>query len=53
EHLAPAGYVKIQPTLLYLKGCRFLPKLNNELVDDRNSAYKERFASLQNLVLIM
>ncbi|XP_056165160.1 disease resistance protein RPV1-like [Syzygium oleosum] len=40
-------------TLLYLRGCRFLPKLNNALVDDTNSAYKERFASLQNLVLIM
>ncbi|CAA2962080.1 palmitoyl- thioesterase 1-like, partial [Olea europaea subsp. europaea] len=35
----------------YNKGCRFLPKLNNEL--HRNSAYKERFASLQGLVLIM
>ncbi|XP_056174140.1 uncharacterized protein LOC115663600 isoform X1 [Syzygium oleosum] len=54
EHLAPAGYVKIPTDLAnYLKGCKFLPKLNNELVDDRNSTYKERFASLQNLVLIM
>ncbi|XP_044502321.1 palmitoyl-protein thioesterase 1-like [Mangifera indica] len=54
EHLAPSGYVKI-PTDIpdYLKGCRFLPILNNELADKRNSTYKERFASLENLVLIM
>ncbi|KAA3469451.1 palmitoyl-protein thioesterase 1-like isoform X1 [Gossypium australe] len=37
----------------YIKGCRFLPKLNNEIKGARNSTYKERFASLQNLVLIM
>jgi Palmitoyl protein thioesterase len=37
----------------YLKGCRFLPKLNNEKAEERNSTYKERFSSLQNLVLIM
>ncbi|XP_048141846.1 palmitoyl-protein thioesterase 1-like isoform X1 [Rhodamnia argentea] len=54
EHLAPAGYVKIPTDLAkYLKGCKFLPNLNNEHVDHRNSTYKERFASLQNLVLIM
>ncbi|CAK9149398.1 unnamed protein product [Ilex paraguariensis] len=52
ENLAPAGYIKI-PTDIdgYLKGCKFLPKLNNEIV--RNSTYKERFTSLENLVLIM
>ncbi|CAI9770354.1 unnamed protein product [Fraxinus pennsylvanica] len=52
EHLAPANYIKI-PTDIdeYNKGCRFLPKLNNEI--QRNSAYKEQFASLQGLVLIM
>ncbi|GFQ06544.1 palmitoyl-protein thioesterase 1 [Phtheirospermum japonicum] len=51
EHLAPACYIKI-PTDLdnYRKGCRFLPKLNNELY--KNSTYKERFSSLDNLVLI-
>ncbi|XP_059063131.1 uncharacterized protein LOC131064231 isoform X7 [Cryptomeria japonica] len=37
----------------YLKGCRFLPKLNNELPGHRNSTYKERFSSLENLILIM
>ncbi|XVF33607.1 hypothetical protein REPUB_Repub17cG0182600 [Reevesia pubescens] len=54
EHLAPSGYLKI-PTDIddYLEGCRFLPKLNNEINGTRNSTYKERFASLQNLVLIM
>ncbi|CAN1289888.1 Palmitoyl-protein thioesterase 1 [Linum perenne] len=35
----------------YLKGCRFLPKLNNEII--RNSNYRERLTSLENLVLIM
>ncbi|KAK6162640.1 hypothetical protein DH2020_002481 [Rehmannia glutinosa] len=51
EHLAPACYIKI-PTDLddYKKGCRFLPKLNNEIY--KNSTYKERFSSLENLVLI-
>ncbi|XP_028113687.1 palmitoyl-protein thioesterase 1-like isoform X9 [Camellia sinensis] len=54
ENLAPASYIKI-PTEIddYLQGCSFLPKLNNERVNDRNSTYKKRFASLQNLVLIM
>ncbi|KAK3001569.1 hypothetical protein RJ639_022115 [Escallonia herrerae] len=54
EHLAPAGYIKIPTDIkAYLKGCRFLPKLNNELVNHKNTTYKERFASLQNVVLIM
>lgn len=53
-HLAPSGYLKL-PTDIpsYLEKCRFLPKLNNELRDERNTTYKERFSSLQNLVLIM
>ncbi|KAG8391538.1 hypothetical protein BUALT_Bualt01G0198100 [Buddleja alternifolia] len=52
EHLAPACYIKI-PTDIdeYKKGCKFLPKINNEIY--KNSTYKERFASLDNLVLIM
>nr|XP_043606102.1 palmitoyl-protein thioesterase 1-like isoform X3 [Erigeron canadensis] len=37
----------------YLQHCRFLPKVNNEVPDERNSTYKDRFSSLQNLVLIM
>ncbi|CAL9078427.1 unnamed protein product [Musa textilis] len=53
-HLAPSGYLKIPTDIQeYLEGCKFLPKLNNELPTQRNSTYKERFSSLQNLVLIM
>lgn len=53
-HLAPSGYMKIPTDISdYLKGCRFLPKLNNELPGERNATYKERFSSLENLVLIM
>ncbi|XP_043719827.1 palmitoyl-protein thioesterase 1-like [Telopea speciosissima] len=54
DHVAPSNYLKI-PTDIpdYLKGCKFLPKLNNELPNKRNATYKERFSSLQNLVLIM
>ncbi|PIA28702.1 hypothetical protein AQUCO_06700017v1 [Aquilegia coerulea] len=53
-HLAPSGYVKIPTDIsAYLSGCKFLPKLNNELPDERNATYKDRFTSLQNLVLIM
>ncbi|KAK7295304.1 hypothetical protein RJT34_18210 [Clitoria ternatea] len=52
--VAPSGYVKI-PTAMsaYMRGCTFLPKLNNEILKQRNSIYRQRFASLQNLVLIM
>ena len=37
----------------YLEKCKFLPKLNNERPQAKNPTYKERFSSLQNLVLIM
>ncbi|KAH7835899.1 hypothetical protein Vadar_030988 [Vaccinium darrowii] len=54
DHLAPSGYLKLPNNIPgYLEKCRFLPRLNNELPDERNSTYKERFSSLQNLVLIM
>uniref|UniRef100_A0A7N2N2W9 Palmitoyl-protein thioesterase 1 n=1 Tax=Quercus lobata TaxID=97700 RepID=A0A7N2N2W9_QUELO len=54
DHLAPSGYLKLPNAIPnYLEKCRFLPKLNNELPDERNSTYKERFINLQNLVLIM
>ncbi|XP_062146278.1 uncharacterized protein LOC133854208 [Alnus glutinosa] len=54
DHLAPSGYLKLPNAVSdYLERCRFLPKLNNELPIDKNSTYKERFTSLQNLVLIM
>nr|DAD18405.1 TPA_asm: hypothetical protein HUJ06_019868 [Nelumbo nucifera] len=53
-HLAPSGYLKIPTDIpAYLEGCKFLPKLNNELPNERNSTYKERFSSLENLILIM
>ncbi|KAM0934262.1 putative palmitoyl-protein hydrolase [Dioscorea sansibarensis] len=54
DHLAPSGYLKIPTDMSdYLEKCRFLPRLNNERPDERNSTYKERFSSLQTLVLIM
>ncbi|XP_027084921.1 uncharacterized protein [Coffea arabica] len=54
EHLAPSGYLKLPNNIAgYLEKCRFLPKLNNEIPGERNSTYKARFSSLQNLVLIM
>ncbi|TXG51191.1 hypothetical protein EZV62_023715 [Acer yangbiense] len=54
DHLAPSGYLKFPNDIPnYLKKCKFLPKLNNELPDQRNSSYKERLSSLKNLVLIM
>ncbi|KAH9607109.1 hypothetical protein KSS87_005038, partial [Heliosperma pusillum] len=37
----------------YLDKCSFLPKLNNEKPGERNSTYKKRFSSLENLILIM
>lgn len=54
DHLAPSGYLKLPNAIpKYLEKCKFLPKLNNELPQVRNLTYKERFSSLQNLVLIM
>ncbi|AES94306.1 palmitoyl protein thioesterase family protein [Medicago truncatula] len=54
EHLAPSGYLKLPNAIpKYLENCRYLPKLNNEKPGQRNSTYKERFSSLENLVLIM
>ncbi|KAK9071796.1 hypothetical protein SSX86_008225 [Deinandra increscens subsp. villosa] len=54
EHLAPSGYLKLPNDMdAYLQHCRFLPKLNNEVPEERNSTYKERFSSLKTLVLIM
>ncbi|CAL0304623.1 unnamed protein product [Lupinus luteus] len=53
-HVAPSGYVKIPTDIAgYISGCKFLPKLNNEIISERNSTYRKRFSSLQNLVLIM
>ncbi|KAK6918646.1 hypothetical protein RJ641_017068 [Dillenia turbinata] len=54
KHLAPSNYLKF-PTDFnsYMKGCKFLPKLKNEAINMRNTTNKERFASLEVLVLIM
>ncbi|GAA0140377.1 protein modifying enzyme [Lithospermum erythrorhizon] len=53
-HLAPSGYLKLPNNIGgYLNKCSFLPKLNNELPEVKNLTYKERFSSLENLVLIM
>lgn len=46
-------FLFFQNIAAYLSKCSFLPKINNELPDERNATYKQRFTSLQNLVLIM
>ncbi|ESQ55680.1 hypothetical protein EUTSA_v10025863mg [Eutrema salsugineum] len=54
DHIAPSGYIKIPTDMKnYLKHSKYLPKLNNERPNERNSTYKERFTSLHNLVLVM
>ncbi|KAG2238977.1 hypothetical protein Bca4012_023759 [Brassica carinata] len=54
DHIAPCGYIKLATEISeYMEHCKFLPKLNNERPNERNSTYKERFTSLQNLVLVM
>ncbi|ESQ55679.1 hypothetical protein EUTSA_v10025854mg [Eutrema salsugineum] len=54
DHIAPSGYIKI-PTEMseYLEHSKYLPMLNNERANERNSTFKDRFTSLQNLVLVM
>ncbi|CAN4078022.1 unnamed protein product [Withania somnifera] len=53
-HYAPSGYTKLPNDIDgYLRGCRYLPKLNNEIPNATNPIYKQRFTSLHNLVLIM
>ncbi|CAH9075817.1 unnamed protein product [Cuscuta europaea] len=53
-HLAPSGYTKLPNDIPgYLEGCRFLPIINNEIPGANNTLHKQRFISLQNLVLIM
>ncbi|KAG2241343.1 hypothetical protein Bca52824_093209 [Brassica carinata] len=54
DHIAPSGYVKIPGEMTkYLEHSKYLPKLNNERPDQRNSTFKDRFMSLHNLVLVM
>ncbi|CAA7022373.1 unnamed protein product [Microthlaspi erraticum] len=52
--IAPSGYVKIPGEMTkYLKHSKYLPKLNNERPEERNSTFRDRFTSLHNLVLVM
>ncbi|KAJ0232956.1 Thioesterase like protein [Hirschfeldia incana] len=54
DHIAPSGFVKIPGEMRkYLEHSKYLPKLNNERPDQRNSTFKDRFMSLHNLVLVM
>lgn len=54
DHTAPSGYVKKPMEIKnYLEHSKYLPKLNNERPGEKNSTFKDRFTSLQNLVLIM
>uniref|UniRef100_M4FJ64 Palmitoyl-protein thioesterase 1 n=1 Tax=Brassica campestris TaxID=3711 RepID=M4FJ64_BRACM len=43
----------VQEMSKYLEHSKYLPKLNNERPNERNSIYKERFTSLHNLILVM
>ncbi|KFK31386.1 hypothetical protein AALP_AA6G105200 [Arabis alpina] len=53
DHLAPSGYLKIPTDMTkYLESSKYLPKLNNEIPNQRNSTYKDRFTSLHNLILV-
>ncbi|AED95500.1 Palmitoyl protein thioesterase [Arabidopsis suecica] len=53
DHLAPSGYYKIPNDMKqYLERSKYLPKLNNEIPNQRNQTYKDRFTSLHNLVLV-
>eukprot|EP00331_Platyophrya_macrostoma_P025641 CAMPEP_0176439920 /NCGR_PEP_ID=MMETSP0127-20121128/20253_1 /TAXON_ID=938130 /ORGANISM="Platyophrya macrostoma, Strain WH" /LENGTH=220 /DNA_ID=CAMNT_0017824327 /DNA_START=239 /DNA_END=901 /DNA_ORIENTATION=- len=50
--IGPSGYFKDAGSYqTYLSSCSFLPDLNNEK-DTKNSAYKEKFASLEKLMLV-
>ncbi|ANM66489.1 alpha/beta-Hydrolases superfamily protein [Arabidopsis thaliana] len=54
DHIAPSGYIKIPGEISkYLEHSKYLPKLNNERPDERNSTFKDRFTNLHNLVLVM
>lgn len=53
-HLAPSGYLKLPNDIsAYLNNCSFLPILNNEVPSEKSAIYKQRFTSLENLVLVM
>ncbi|CAO2819512.1 unnamed protein product [Amaranthus hypochondriacus] len=53
NHFAASGYFKIPIDIpAYREQSKFLSKLNNDIPNQRNSTYTERFKSLENLVLI-
>ncbi|EFJ37944.1 hypothetical protein SELMODRAFT_74606 [Selaginella moellendorffii] len=53
NHLAPTGYIKMPKDLSsYYRSCVFLPKLNNELPQNRNATFKHRLSDLNQLVLV-
>ncbi|CAE6214677.1 unnamed protein product [Arabidopsis arenosa] len=53
DHFAPSGYFKNPMDMKrYLENSKYLPKLSNEIPNQRNSTYKDRFTSLHNLVLV-
>jgi palmitoyl-protein thioesterase len=54
DHIAPSGYIKIPTDIKdYLEHSKYLPKINNERPNERNTTFKDRFTSLHNLVLVM
>ncbi|THH20806.1 hypothetical protein EW146_g636 [Bondarzewia mesenterica] len=54
EHLVQAQYYRDPAQLpLYLSANHFLTSVNNEIPTARNATYKQNFASLENLVLIL
>ncbi|KAL9242769.1 hypothetical protein vseg_016736 [Gypsophila vaccaria] len=54
SHVAPSGYVKLPNNYKgYLRGCSYLPYINNEIPGKKNETYKKRFSSLVNLIMIM
>mmetsp|Transcript_10170 Transcript_10170/g.22913 ORF Transcript_10170/g.22913 Transcript_10170/m.22913 type:complete len:352 (+) Transcript_10170:65-1120(+) len=54
EHLAQANYYRDATNLdTYRKDGHFLPYINNEVPGKVNSTFKENFASLEKLVLVM
>ncbi|CAH9063641.1 unnamed protein product [Cuscuta epithymum] len=54
EHLAPSGYIKLPNDIpAYLRECKFLPKINNEVEDSESALRKKRFSSISQLVLVL
>lgn len=53
EHLSPAGYWRNPNNLVtYLLKCRYLPKLNNEIIHENADAQKDNIKKLNNFVMV-